>query len=295
MKNIRFFMLALMLMGAFSITKAQNPQTNNGARPLASWDILDPADTSRSQLDSASVNATMPYYIGRDPQFVGNALYDSSGFNWRYGVPVGTVDAGIEQYGGGALPTWADGSSKDTLVQFKVGDATGIDTIFVSEMSRPSADPSSGCIGGEDTTLVEVIDLPSMGASGRDTLGACGTSDDTVSYTFSGLYPLYVEYIIDAPSGPDLTDTAKIKSADGGLMIYASQLDAALGGAPTGGEEFHVQITGLWDRISWRALNRDVSSTSGGVKVDPDVSSDFRVFVYPTPSAPEIIHLKTVE
>jgi hypothetical protein len=299
LKILKLTVLCLWL--SIGYLSAQNPQTDS---PAPEWDITDPSDTSGYYIDSATVNAEMPYLIHTDKTFLNNALYDSSAFLWRFNT-YGTSNDGLMQYDGTALSHWPENANyyKDTLVRFNVGDvvsdAANKDTLFVSELNRPSADVTSGCVSPEDTTIIDVIALPTMtdadAADGEDTLGACGASEDTIEYTFTGIPPYYVEFEIEyVTGGGTIVDTAVVNSGEDFLMIYGNDnLAAAKGGAPAGGDEFTVTMTGLWDRISWRALNKNVLVAAGGVKVDPGLDEDLRIFIYPTPNKPSIKHLKT--
>jgi hypothetical protein len=298
MKKIIFNIVVLcFLIGGKGVVFGQHPQVDDHD-PLDTFDISIAGDIDQDGYDTATVNAVMPYRVSPDNYFVNRpAIYNPSGFEWLWS---GTIP--LENTSGGIPTAIETGIYEDTIVYATMGNAATPfnDTLLVSEKSYPKN--GTGCKDPTpDTVFVTVVDKPTMTLTSNDTIGECGSlsAQDTFKFTFTGTYPFYVAYTIKAwddaavQQGITVQDTAYVEAGDEGLIFNQTQLDDANPAAPPG--NYTVEIDGLWDRYSWRALNRSNASVMSDYDVNAGADNDLAIFIYPVPNTNAIRELKTVK
>jgi hypothetical protein len=294
MKKRNLIFMVICLFSGLGAVYAQHPQTDVHD-PLDTFDIALAGDIDEDGVDTATVNAIMPYRITPDSYFSSRpGTYDPSGFQWTWtggNSPTNTA--------AGALTETEPGIYEDTVIHVIMDAATGDYTLGVAEMSYPKS--GVGCIDATPSEVnVVVVDRPTMTLNENDTTGGCSFAQDTFEFNFTGSAPWYVAYTVKAwdnvgaQVGTTLEDTAYVELVDGGLIFTDPQLTTAAGGSMAGVENFSIEIDGLWDSYSWRALNRADANVMSSYDVNPGADNDLAIFIYPTPETNDIKQLKIV-
>jgi hypothetical protein len=281
MKTKIIFTVVVCVIGFRLFAATSNPQVITA---LPTPDINVAADVISAGDDSATIGAIMPYLVNTDPFYKQRpTLFNPSNFNWIWSGGA----ASIAKIGGAAV------AATDTIIQITMPATIGTQSVNVSETSMPKI--GSGCTGTPDSKNVIVVDKPTLVLNQNDTIGGCSAIDNNIKVTLSGNGNYYISYDITAYDfasphnviGATKSYFAKL-SVGMDLLIYADQLaeTAGLPAAPSG--EYRVVVTGLWDGISVRALNK----ATAAIAVDPAATNDLSIFVYPTPQKPTIKFLK---
>ncbi len=292
-RNLKLMVICLFI--GIGAVYAQHPQTD-AHDPLDTFDITVAGDIDETGLDTATVNAIMPYRITPDSYFSSRpGTYNPSGFEWTWtggNAPTNTS--------GGALTAIEAGIYEDTIIHVTMDAATGDYTLGIAEKSYPKS--GTGCIDPTPSEVtVTVVDKPTMTLNENDTTGGCSFAQDTFDFNFTGVGPWYVAYTVKAwnnsggQEGSTLEDTAYVEVIDGGLIFTNAQLTAVAGGSLANVENFTVEIDGLWDIYSWRALNRTDASVMASYDANAGADNDLAIFIYPTPETNDIKQLRIVK
>ena len=286
--KLKLFLIVLICGVGLKLRATTNPQVITALPALL---ITNASDVTALGNDSATVDAIMPYLVNTDPFFKQQpTLFNPSIFNWTWSH--GAIS--IEKLGGGAIPV----NNTDTIVQITMPSASTIDSVGVSEKYVFKFDVSGGCTGNIEYKKVVIVNKPTLALNltQKDTIQSCSVAtNNKIKIDFSGNGVYYVEYEIKAYNlakvqvGITKTYYAKLFTGHD-LSIYADQLAEAAGviatiPAPVG--EYRVIITGLWDGISVRAINKNAIAV-----VNP--LTDLSIFVFPAPVKPTIKFIKTL-
>ncbi len=238
------------------------------------------------ETETATVGAKMPYQVDRD-QNVNGTFFDASTFLWNW-----TGITGLEDYSSSTAITSGVASSYNFVVATMPANA-GTATLKTQEKSNPKV--GTGCTDPTGKTVtITVVDKPTLVLTAGST-GGCDVVDNNLDLVLTGTAPFYVDYEISAVGidgstvvGTTKTYLATLSASTDKLLIDDTQLADVSGQstvAATTAGKYTVKVTKVWDKYSYKAINRDL------LAVNPTVNT-YDIYVYPKPTTKAIQYIK---
>lgn len=305
MKKINFFksiaVAALfMAVGNGAFAQTSNPQLVVAGGLTRPTYLLTDTTSVNPVTETATYGAIMPYSVKERASNLPSSLFKASLFKWTF---EGTVN-GVMQSNGTTAVVATAGLVADSIVTALMPTSGTKATIKVAETPQPKVG-SMSCAGAEKSLDINLVKAPTLAYAETDAYKAiCATDASLATATLNKSFSiaitqtpgvsndsLYVDYEISATNvdGSALSGAStKSYQANLGptqtLDIYGGQLNAVANAVATPAK-YTVTIKGVWDGISWRAINK------ADIKTVPATSA-YDLYVYAAPSTGNIKYRK---